>query len=65
MVFINLKDNEKPIFNYYNCRYSINHTQHFFFFWEKLKMGAFMVILHPRAGSQYRDQLNEAQPSTV
>ena len=24
-----------------------------------------MVILHPRAGSQYRDQLDEAQPSTV
>ena len=28
-VFINLKDNEKPIFNYYNRRYSINHTQHY------------------------------------
>ena len=25
-VFINLKDNEKPIFNYYNHCYSINHT---------------------------------------
>ena len=28
-VFINLKDNEKPIFNYYNRRYIINHTQHY------------------------------------
>ena len=28
-VFINLKDNEKPIFNNYNRRYSINHTQHY------------------------------------
>ena len=28
-VFINLKDNEKPIFNYYNRRYSINHRQHY------------------------------------
>ena len=36
----------------------------FFFFWET-KMGTFIVILHPRAGSQYRDQLDEAQPSTV
>ena len=34
----------------------------FFFFWET-KMRAFMVILHPRAGNQYRDQLDEAQPN--
>ena len=26
-VFINLKDNENPIFNNYNRRYSINHTE--------------------------------------
>ena len=35
-----------------------------FFFWET-KMGAFIVMLHPRALSQYRDQLDEAQPSTM
>ena len=37
----------------------------FFFFFEKQKMGAFMVILHPWAISQYRDQLDEAQSNTV
>ena len=28
-VFINLKDNGKPIVNNYNRYYSINHTQHY------------------------------------
>ena len=36
-----------------------------FFFFLETKKGVFMVILHPRAESQHRDQLNKAQPSTV
>ena len=28
-------------------------------------MGAFMIILYSRAGSQYQDQLDKAQSSTV
>ena len=35
-VFINLKDNEKPIVNNYNHHYSINHTQHYIYYPKQL-----------------------------
>ena len=42
---INLKDNEKPIFNYDNSCYSINHTQHYIHY-PKLQSYAILDIHH-------------------